>query len=658
LRVDGTTVVSDITNPYTYVPSDNNSHTYQVRAKNSNCASDWSISTSYANTGGSGNRTSIITVTSSTMLGTLSQLVDGNITSSGVYFDGSSVVGKYVAFNFGSTSYVINEAKYYQGTSATQGTWKWQGSNDGSTWVDIGTPFVLGGATTQAIDVLKNNTTAYKNYRIYGVSGNSSSGPYVYEFEFKINSVVTGVSAIDGNDTPGQPTITSITDVNSCATSGVTITYTAGSGATSHDLYKDGSLAQSNFVSGSTYQPGDNVSHTYVIRAKKSSCYTDSDGVSATDVNDSVGAPVITSIVDNNPCAQDGIRIYYTPGSGANIHSLWKDSVQVVSNYSSGALYNPGDTSSHSYVIRAEKGVCYNVSSPQNFADANNTPGAPTITAVNDVDTCAQSGVQIVYTAGSGATSHDLYKDGTKVVTGYTSGATYNPGDTSSHNYVVRAINGTCYTDSNTMAGTDANGTPSAPVITSIVDNDSGAHTGITIYYTAGSPSTQHDLYRDGVLVASNFASGSTYSGGDCDVTYTYTIVAVNGSCSTSSAGVQGKDGCAPPPEIATGTNYTWTASQTSQTIGWNSAPTATGYRVYRGTKAQLPNLLNTNQNFCTRYDGTNLSLDITSDNPATIDSTYRVVYYLIVAYNDAGNGPAGNATSGPRTVNTTGDCP
>ena len=116
---------------------------------------------------------------------------------------------------------------------------------------------------------------------------------------------------------------------------------------------------------------------------------------------------------------------------------------------------------------------------------------------------------------------------------------------------------------------------------------------------------------------------------------------------------------CPLPPEIAVGSNYTWTVTQTSQVMGWNSESTATGYRVYRGTKGQLPELLlNINQDFCTRYDGTDLSLDVTSDNPVAIDGTNRVVYYLIVAYNGSGEGPAGNATAGPRVVNTTGSCP
>ena len=45
-------------------------------------------------------------------------------------------------------------------------------------------------------------------------------------------------------------------------------------------------------------------------------------------------------------------------------------------------------------------------------------PGAPTITEISDESACAQSGIRVSYTAGSGATSHDLYRDSVRVVTG------------------------------------------------------------------------------------------------------------------------------------------------------------------------------------------------------------------------------------------------
>jgi hypothetical protein len=92
--------------------------------------------------------------------------------------------------------------------------------------------------------------------------------------------------------------------------------------------------------------------------------------------------------------------------------------------------------------------------------------------------------------------------------------------------------------------------------------------------------------------------------------------------------------------------------------MSWNSDANATGYRVYRGVKTNLEALCNSNQDFCRRYEGTNTSLDITSDDPALIDSTNRVLYYLITAYNGGGEGPSGTATCGARQVNASGICP
>jgi fibronectin type 3 domain-containing protein len=373
-------------------------------------------------------------------------------------------------------------------------------------------------------------------------------------------------------------------------------------------------------------------------------------------------APSIDSITDNDSCSQSGVTITFTEGTPATRHDLYVDGSVAVSDVTSPIVYDPQNTLSHAYKIRAVNisDSCFTDSIASSYADTNNSPGAPTITAVNDVDACAQSGIQVVFTSGSGATSHDLYKDGNLAVTGYVSGATYNPSDTASHNYVVKAIKGTCSTDSNTMAGTDASGTPSQPVITSIVDIDPNNLTGIQVHYNPGSPAIQHDLYRNGIIAVSDYASGATYLPGD-NGTYSYVVRAVNGTCAADSTAVSGTDAYAstPPPEIATGTNYTWpTVNQTQQTMGWNTEATATGYRVYRGTLANLGNLCNTGTDFCTRYDGTNTTLDITSDNPATIDSTNKVIYYLIVAYNAGGEGPSGTATCGARVVNTTGNCP
>lgn len=164
--------------------------------------------TSYANNGGTGNRRlggvmtglpGYIAVTAGgvgiSMQGgggaADSGWVNGDASSAGQgFFGGGTITGPstdWIQFDFGlGNTVVINEAKYYQQDSSSQGTWKWQGSNDGSTFTDLGSSFTLGGTATETITTLSGNTTAYRYYRIAGVSGTTNSGPWAYEFEFKI----------------------------------------------------------------------------------------------------------------------------------------------------------------------------------------------------------------------------------------------------------------------------------------------------------------------------------------------------------------------------------------------------------------------------------------------------------------------------------------
>lgn len=154
-------------------------------------------STSYANTGGTGARTGIITVTqdSTNTIGvgyTISKFVDGSFTNSiagSVGFAGNFTVDAthWIRFDFGSTKY-ITEAKWYQSTTDAHGSWKWQGSNDGSTFTDIGASFTLGAATTQTQTTLSSNAGLWRYYRLIGVSGTANNAPFIQEIEFKISA--------------------------------------------------------------------------------------------------------------------------------------------------------------------------------------------------------------------------------------------------------------------------------------------------------------------------------------------------------------------------------------------------------------------------------------------------------------------------------------
>lgn len=155
------------------------------------------VSTAYANTLGEGNRSGSITVTTTHSLGagSIGTLVNGNLIEQTLFFtNGAAVSGNYIKFDFG-TSKVITEATWFQSTFSTHGTWKWQGSPDNTTWTDIGSSFTLGGDPQHVQTQLSGNGTAYRYYRLLGVSGSTSSSPWLHEVAFKIgdagHSIVT-----------------------------------------------------------------------------------------------------------------------------------------------------------------------------------------------------------------------------------------------------------------------------------------------------------------------------------------------------------------------------------------------------------------------------------------------------------------------------------
>jgi len=151
--------------------------------------------TDYANAGGMGDRTGIITATASNSgiinTGDISNLLDGDSSQTFDFHNGVDVAGAWFLFDFGSAK-VITESRWVQSSSSSHGDWRWQGSNDGSAFENIGGVFTLGGATTSLCTELAGNVTGYRYYRLLGVSGSTSNSPWEYEIEFKIGDPAGG----------------------------------------------------------------------------------------------------------------------------------------------------------------------------------------------------------------------------------------------------------------------------------------------------------------------------------------------------------------------------------------------------------------------------------------------------------------------------------
>lgn len=151
---------------------------------------------SYGSRGGCGDRTSVITITTTATMGggsTIDKLINGsafrvgldNATDACFWNGGQST--REVKFDFGASySPIITEFTWYQDGVANHGTWKIAGSNDDSSYTDILTGLTLGGATRTAYAM--TNSTAYRYYKLIQTAGTTSSSPWLREIWFKLAS--------------------------------------------------------------------------------------------------------------------------------------------------------------------------------------------------------------------------------------------------------------------------------------------------------------------------------------------------------------------------------------------------------------------------------------------------------------------------------------
>jgi len=123
----------------------------------------------------------------------------GNNESESIQLEnGVDVADKWIKFDYGSgNTETVTEILFKQSTTDSHGTWKLQGSNDDSAWTDIGSSFTLGGAAVNRYTEPSGNATAYRYYRLLGISGTASGTPWIQEVYLRTRSSVTTVLDTD-----------------------------------------------------------------------------------------------------------------------------------------------------------------------------------------------------------------------------------------------------------------------------------------------------------------------------------------------------------------------------------------------------------------------------------------------------------------------------
>src|SRR3974377_820631 len=118
--------------------------------------------------------------------GDLREAVDGD-TGTNIGIPASTdVTNHWLRFLFESPV-IIDEVTIYIPYPRDSGTWQWQGSNNGTSWTNLGSSFDPNTSPTQIIS-LSGNTTGYTYYQMEGKSGTTHFlGNNINEVTFKID---------------------------------------------------------------------------------------------------------------------------------------------------------------------------------------------------------------------------------------------------------------------------------------------------------------------------------------------------------------------------------------------------------------------------------------------------------------------------------------
>lgn len=173
------------------------------------------------------------------------------------------------------------------------------------------------------------------------------------------------------------------------------------------------------------------------------------------------------------------------------------------------------------------------------------------------------------------------------------------------------------------------------------------------IHITGGAPPYAGSFRPDGTLSVLDGTSGNgtwKLEVNDAATGDTGTLTAWSLALTTSAPPVCNTCASAAAGEA---TNLSW-AGGSKTDLGWTAASNANYHALYRGNAAQLPALLNLSQDSCRRTLVASASASGVAEAPAP----GAIYWYLVVGANGQGEGTAGNATAGPRHIDSTGPCP
>jgi fibronectin type 3 domain-containing protein len=353
------------------------------------------------------------------------------------------------------------------------------------------------------------------------------------------------------------------------------LSWTAVNGATLYRVFRNGTSV------GTTGSPAytdtgltNGTSYSYYVVAYRLN--SPASAASATVASSPVTPPLSTPTGVSATPGDTQVSLTWNAVSAATSYKVLRNGSQVAApagtSYTDTGLTN-GTTYSYT-VVAVSASSSSTASAPVTATPAAAAPGAPTGLSGQAGDTAAT----LTWTAVSGATSYKVYRGGVLKATvtspsysdtGLTNGTTYSY-------YVTAVKSGVESAASTTVTVTPVAVTPGVP--SGVVAAPGNAQ--VTVSWTASANAQSYKVYRNGTLVGSPATTSFTDTGLTNGTTYSYTVVAVNGSASSAASAAVTGTPMAPAPAAPTGLSAT--AGNTQVALSWTAPANATSYQVYR----------------------------------------------------------------------------
>lgn len=356
--------------------------------------------------------------------------------------------------------------------SGVQVTWS---ADPGGGWGDDG-------GSTRSYSVLRDGAVIQSGIAYGTTEFTDTTAPVGTDSEYSVRYVncggeaaeTAGVTAAD--HAASQPTIdtnNTAQDTDTCTDEGVTVTWPADPadwadndhGTRTYDVLRDATPIQTGIAYGTTSfvdTTGDNgTGYIYQVRYNNGCGLTrTTGGESGKDRPVTPAAAANNTAADLDACASTGVQVSWAAdpdgnwgdGGVAHTYDVLRDGAVLASGLTHGTTTytdtaaTPGVSATYS-VRYVNCGGLFSETTGASAADANGTPATPAAPSVRDASPCAQDGVWITWDSVAGAASYELRIDGSTEITAVTQPLRYDPGDSASHTYEVRAMGASCSGD-------------------------------------------------------------------------------------------------------------------------------------------------------------------------------------------------------------------